>query len=97
MVDTDAAITLLMKKCADIHGLTTKEKAAEYILGANGKVVKIVGMSSMTLFLVPTLELDMENVTVCLGDFYEGLLGCYLLCGYNEMLGAATITLSGLD
>ena len=36
MVDTGAAITLLMKKWADAHGLTMKEKAAEYILGANG-------------------------------------------------------------
>ena len=36
MVDMDMAITLLMKKWADAHGLTMKEKVAEYILGANG-------------------------------------------------------------
>ena len=36
MVDTGVAITLLMKKWADAHGLTVKEKVAEYILGANG-------------------------------------------------------------
>ena len=70
MVDMGAAITLLMKKWADAHGLTVKEKAAEYILGANGTVVKIVGTTSMTLLPVPTLELDVANIAVCLGNFY---------------------------
>ena len=70
MVDIGVAITLLMKKWADTHGLTMKEKAAEYILGTNSTVVKIVGTTSMTLLLVPTLELDVANVAVCLGDFY---------------------------
>ena len=36
MVDTGVAITLLMKKWADAHGLTVKEKAAKYISGSNG-------------------------------------------------------------
>ena len=49
-------------------------------------VVKIVGTTSMTLLLAPTLELDVANVAVCLGDFYQGLLGCDLLCGHNEAL-----------
>ena len=70
MVDTAMAITLLTKKWADAHGLTMKEKAAEYILGANGTSVKIVGTTSMTLLLVPTLELDVANMAICLGDFY---------------------------
>ena len=65
MVDMGMAITLLMKKWADTHGLTVKEKAAEYISGANGTVVKIVGMTSMTLLLAPTLEIDVANVAVC--------------------------------
>ena len=54
MVDTGVAITLLIKKWADAHGLTMKEKAAKYILSANGTVVKIVGTTSMTLLLAPT-------------------------------------------
>ena len=62
MVDTGTAITLLTKKWADAHGLTVKEKAAKYISGANGTVVKIIGMTSMTLLLVPTLEIDVANV-----------------------------------
>ena len=46
MVDTGAAITLLMKKWADAHRLTVKEKVAEYISIANGTVVKIIGTTS---------------------------------------------------
>ena len=84
MVNTGVAITLLTKKWADGHGLTMKEKVAEYISGTNSTVVKIVGMTSMTLLLAPTLEIDMANVVICLGNFYQGLLGCDLLFGYNE-------------
>ena len=97
MVDTGGAITLLTKKWADAHGLTAKEKVAEYISGANGTAVKIVGMASMTPLLAPTLEIDMANITIFSCNFYQGLLGCDLLWGNNEVLGAATITLPGLD
>ena len=93
MVDMDVAITLLMKKWADTHGLTVKEKVAKYISGANGTVFKIVGMTSMTLLLVQTLELDVANIAVCLGDFYQRLLGCDLLCGHNEALSMATFAI----
>ena len=57
MVDMATAITLLMKKLADAHGLTVKEKVAEYISGANGTVVKIVVTTSMTLLLAPCWRL----------------------------------------
>ena len=96
MVDTGAAITLLMKKLADAPGLTVKEKVTKYISGANGTVVKIVGMTSMNLLLVATLDLDVPNIIICSGNFYQGLVGCDLLCGHNEVLGAATITLTGV-
>ena len=96
MVDMGAAITLLTKKWVDTHGLPVREKAAEYISGTNGTAVKIVGTTSMTLLLAPTLEIDVSNVAVYSGDFYQGLLGCDLLCGHNEALGAATISLPGL-
>ena len=36
MVDMGAAIMLLIKKWADVLGLTMKEKVAKYILGTNG-------------------------------------------------------------
>ena len=97
MVNTGMAITLLTKKWADAHGLPVREKAAKYIPGANGTAVKIVGTTSMTLLLAPTLEIDVSNVAVCLGDFYQGLLRCDLLCGHNEALCAATISLPGPD
>ena len=83
-----------MKKWVDAHRLTMKEKAAEYISGANGTAVKIVGMTSMTLLLAPTLEIDVANVTICSGDFYQGLLRCDLLCGHNEVLGTTTISIA---
>ena len=51
MVDTGAAITVLMKKWVDANGLGIKEKASKYISGTNGTSVKIVGMPSMTLLL----------------------------------------------
>ena len=97
MVDAGVAITLLPKKLADTHGLNMKEKVAKYISGANGMVVKIVGTTSMTLLLALTLELDVANIAVCSGNFYQGLLGCDLLCRHNEVLGMATIILPGLD
>ena len=47
--------------------------------------------------LASTLEVDVSNVAVCSGDFYQGLLGCDLLCRHIEALGAATISLPGPD
>ena len=97
MVDTGTAITLLTKKWADAHGLPVREKAAEYVSGANRTVVKIIGTTSMTLLLAPTLEIDVSNFAICLCNFYQGLLRCDLLCRHNEVLGAATISLRGPD
>ena len=97
MVDTGAAITLPTKKWTDAHRLPVREKAAKYISGANGMAVKNISTTSMTLLLAPTLEVDVSNVAVCSGDFYQGLFGCDLLCGHNEALGATTISLPGLD
>ena len=97
MVNMGMAITLLTKKWADAHGLTMKEKVAEYILGTNGTVVKIIRMTSMALLLAPTLELDVANIAICLGNFCQGLLGCDLIFRHSEALSAATITLPRLD
>ena len=97
MANTGMAITLLMKKWADTHGLTMKEKVAEYISGANGTAVKIIGTTSITLLLVPTLEIHVANIAICSGDFDQGLLRCDSLCGHNEALSVATITLPRPD
>ena len=79
------------------YGLTKKEKASEYILGVNSIAAQIVSITSMTVLLVPTLEEDMVHLSVCSGNFYKGLLGCYMLCKHNKVLGPATIALPGLD
>ena len=97
MFDMGAAITIPMKKWVDANGLAIKEKVAEYILGANGTSVKIVGTSNITLLLGPMLELDMSSVAIFLGDFYQGLLGCNLLCRHNKVLSVATISLPRPD
>ena len=60
---------LLIKKWADAHKLTMKEKVSKYILGANSIMVWIMGMTKISLVLVPTLEMDMANVSRWLGDF----------------------------
>ena len=91
-----AAIILLMKKWVNAQQLIVKERVAESISGAKATAVLIEGTTSMTLLLAPTLELDIANVSVCSGGFYQGLLGCDLMCGHNEALSTATITLPEL-
>ena len=53
VVNTGVAINLLMKKWADAHGLTMKEKVTKYISSANEVVVEIVAMTSITLCWCP--------------------------------------------
>ena len=84
IVDMGAAIILLMKKWVNAQQLIVKERVAESISGAKATAVLIEGTTSMTLFLAPTLELDIASIVVCLGDFYQGLLRCTLLCGQSE-------------
>ena len=79
------------------YGLTKKEKESEYILGVNTIAAQIVGTTSMTVLLVPTLEENMVHLSVCSGNFFKGLLGCYMLCKHNKVLGPALIALPGLD
>ena len=81
MVDTRVAITLLMKKWVDDHRLTMREKAAKCNSGANGTVVWIMGTTSKTLLLVPTLELNVANVNICTGDFYQYFLDVIFCAG----------------
>ena len=83
---------LLMKKWADACGLTMKQKVTKYSSN-NGTAIKIIGTTSISMLLALTLGVDMANVTVCLGDFYLGFLGCDVLYGQNKALGLATTTL----
>ena len=40
------------------------------IKGANGAQVDMVGTCTMTVQLLPMLELDIDNINVSSGDFY---------------------------
>ena len=97
LVDNNAAFMLLTKKLADAHGLTMKEMASKYISGVNSMVVQIVVTTSITVLLMPTLGVDVANVVICLGDLYQGLLGCDVLCRHNEAVSSTTIVLPGPD
>ena len=69
IIDTRAAIMLLMKKWADTHSLTMKEKASKFILSTIGMMVQIMSTTSESLLLVPILEVDVAIVAMCLGYF----------------------------
>ena len=72
---------LLIKKWMNTHSLTVNEKASKNIFCVNGIAVQIVGMTNISMLLVPTLEVDLANVTIFLGDFYKGLLGYNIFVG----------------
>ena len=95
IVNTSVGIMQLTKKWADSHGLTMKKKAFEYIFGMNGITTQILGTTGISMLLTPTLEVDVANVALILGDLYQGLSGCGVLCGHNEALGTATAALPG--
>lgn len=94
MIDTGAAVTLVTKAWAEAHGLRINSAVEVPIRGASGTEVTTVGTTSMTIQLAPTLELDVTDVAVSEGDFYEALLGCDVLKGKRGVLGPATITMS---
>ena len=99
MVDTGASITLVTRKWAETHGLTVIPASGISITGANGTPVDIVGTCSMTVQLSPTLELDVGDVNVSSGDFYQALIGCDILgglhAGFASVLGPAVIHMPG--
>ena len=70
MVDTGASITLVTRKWVKTHGLTITPVSGISITGVNSAPVDMVGTCSMTVQLLPTLELDVGDVNVSSGDFY---------------------------
>ena len=95
MIDTGAAVTLVTKCWAEAHGLKVTPPSGVNIRGAAGMAVEVVGLTSMTMQLSPTLEVDVTNVLVSAGEFYQALLGCDLLQGKSGVLGPAIITMKG--
>ena len=65
MIDTGAAITLLTKKWADTHELKITPKDNKKVTGASGSPVVMLGVTSFTMRLSPTLEIDVADVGVC--------------------------------
>ena len=55
----------------------------------NVTAVYIIGTTSISVLLASTLEVDVVNVAICLGNLYQGVLGCDVLCGHNKALGLA--------
>lgn len=95
MIDTGAAVTVVTKAWADAHGLRVSAPSGVSIRGAGGMELSVVGTTSMTLQLSATLEVDVTEVTVSAGSFYQGLLGCDILYGKPGILGPATVQLGG--
>ena len=99
MVDTGASISLVTRKWAEAHGLSVTPVSGISISGANGNPVETVGTCAMTLQLAPTLELDVAEVNVSTGDFYQALIGGDILGGLHTggatVLGPAVIHMPG--
>ena len=95
MIDTGAGITLVTKQWAEAHRLKVSAPSAGKVYGAAGSEVEIVGTTAFTVQLTPTLEVDLANVCVSSGAFYQALLGCDLLEGHEGVLGPAVIHLGG--
>lgn len=92
MIDTGAAVTMVTKTWAEAHGLkvTTGNKKVN-IKGAGGATIPTVGVAAFTLQLTPTLEIDLANVLVSEGSFYQCLIGGDILTGKQGILGPARI------
>ena len=94
MLDTGAALTLVSAKWAASHGLKTMEGKALEVEGAGGSNVTVLGVIAFTIQLTPTLELDLSNVAVSEGYFYQCLLDGDILGGKPGILGPATLQMS---
>ena len=60
------------------------------ITGTNGAPVDMVGMYTMTVQFSPTLELDIGDVNIFSGNFYQALIRCNILGGLHAV-GAAVL------
>ena len=70
MVDTGTSITLVTRKWAETHSLTIMPVSCISIMGTNVTPVDMVGMCTMTVQLLPALELDVGDVKISSGTFY---------------------------
>ena len=94
MVDTGAAVTIVTEKWAAAHGLRVVPGKKIQIRGAGGANVETLGTATFTVQVSPTLELDLSDVVVSVGDFYQALIGGDILGGKPGVLGPAQIVMS---
>ena len=68
-------------------------------MDANGTLVDMVGTCTMMVQLFPILELDVGDIHVSSGDFYQALIGCNILGGLHAsrvaVLGLVVIHMPG--
>ena len=99
MVDTGASVTLVTQKWVETHGLTITPVSGISITGMNGAPVDMAGACTMTVQLSPMLELDIGDVNISSGNFYQVLIGCNILAGLHAgeaaVLGPAIIHMPG--
>ena len=86
MIDSGATISLVTKKWCETHEVDyTPVKNHPVVQAANGQPLNIVGTAAFTIRLAPSLEMDLEGITVhnvqgsCVAligmDLLKGVLG----------------------
>ena len=94
MVDTGATVSLITKKWCETHEVDYMPvENHPLVQAANGQPLNVVGTASFTIRLSPSLEIDLEGVTVHdVQGSCAALIGMDLLNGQKGVLGPASIT-----
>lgn len=99
MVDTSASITLVTPKWVETHGLMITPVSGISIMGTSSTPVDMVEMCTMMVQLSLTLELDVGDVNISAGNFYQAHIGCNILgrlhASRAAVLGPAVIHMPG--
>lgn len=96
MIDTGATVSLVTKKWCETHEIDYMPvKNHPVVQVTNGQPLNVVGTTSFTTRVSPSLEMDLEGITV---HDVQGscavLIGIDLLNGREGVLGPASIVLA---
>lgn len=69
------AASLVSKKWYKTHGITIKLKSGVTITSVSRKALDIMGIASLLVILAPTLEVDLGDMAVGLGEFFKFFMG----------------------
>ena len=96
MVDTGATVSLVTKKWCETHEMDyTPVKNYPVVQATNGQPLNVVGTASFTIRLSPSLEMDLEGVTVHdVQGSCVALIGMDLLNGQKGVLVPTSIILA---